>query len=913
MAGARARRGPSEMIVLGVGLAGLAVTLLIQLFSSNLLRLGRAELAGLYLCAAAITAAGLILSWRTERRKRRGMRIRDLRAWLALVAPDGPELPRVADVDPYGEIGVTRSLYSRDRIDPYLRRLRVDDDLEAALRRDNFVLLVGRSKAGKSRTAFEAVRRTMPDARLLVPRPGAEALRGLLELDPPLALDQKVPVVVWLDNLERYLSASGGVDLDTLARLATLTDKVVIVGTIRSNLRQSLLGTEGESGRAARLVLDQARSIIVPSDLDEAEAEEAGRLYPQEKFERGIGEQLVAAPALERRYHDGFLSDDIGRVGWALVQAAVDWSRVGMFRSISEPELIELARHYLPPRGMWSNPDAAGIAAGLAWAVAEPHNAPVALLEEEGPQGSGRAFKAFDYIVSYGDEDKSGMAPEPSSVAWDFALEHCDHFEALQVAGVAEFRQQPEVAQRATILAGQSDQPLVASLAGYLAGSWAEMGGDKVAARSAYQRAADLGTPGDLTTAGLAAVNLSQLQREEGDLAAAKQSLRRAIGLCDPVGTPLAGINLGGILAEEGDLEGARWAYLQALHSLDQQGLDSELALNLTRSALGALGPVLHRLGDDVNAESTLRYAIELGGDGGSVTRPFLDLGAVLAAKGDQIAALEAYRRASSSKDITVAAAAHYAVATLLEDTDPAAAETAYRKVVDERPDLGDVVHYSLARLALRNGNTDAAIRAYERAADSGSDVAALASYDLGSLLRDVGRPSDAEAAYRRATTFGDAKIEAKAHVAIGALLRRRGELDGARVEFQRAIDSGYPDAAGPAYFNLGRLLETSGNRTGARTAYERSIESEDTEAAPHAACQLGYLLFDEGKLIEARDTFRIAVDSGNDVALPWGLIGLGDALQSLGDPQAARHVFERAARSTNREVRRAAGRRLNR
>jgi tetratricopeptide (TPR) repeat protein len=40
----------------------------------------------------------------------------------------------------------------------------------------------------------------------------------------------------------------------------------------------------------------------VPNDLDEAEAKAAGELYPQEKFERRIGDQLVAAPALERRY-----------------------------------------------------------------------------------------------------------------------------------------------------------------------------------------------------------------------------------------------------------------------------------------------------------------------------------------------------------------------------------------------------------------------------------------------------------------------------------------------------------------------------------------------------------------------------------------------------------------------------------
>ena len=88
-------------------------------------------------------------------------------------------LPTVAGTPIYGVVGVSRSIHlQHDPEPPYVRR-EVDELLDRALQQQRFVLVVGPSKAGKSRSAIEAVRRHFPASRLVVPRDGARALAGL--------------------------------------------------------------------------------------------------------------------------------------------------------------------------------------------------------------------------------------------------------------------------------------------------------------------------------------------------------------------------------------------------------------------------------------------------------------------------------------------------------------------------------------------------------------------------------------------------------------------------------------------------------------------------------------------------------------------------------------------------------------
>jgi hypothetical protein len=72
----------------------------------------------------------------------------------------------------------------------------------AAAERGGFVLLVGGSSVGKTRSAFEAVKALLPDWQLVHPAGPAE-VAGLAAAPSP-------QTVVWLDELQRYLDGQDG-------------------------------------------------------------------------------------------------------------------------------------------------------------------------------------------------------------------------------------------------------------------------------------------------------------------------------------------------------------------------------------------------------------------------------------------------------------------------------------------------------------------------------------------------------------------------------------------------------------------------------------------------------------------------------------------------------------------------------
>lgn len=122
---------------------------------------------------------------------------------LAVSPAEDGRLPRLSELSPY-RLGVSPSRYgSEDQrsADPYVRRS-ADAELDRALRNRPFVLVVGDSKAGKSRTAYEAAGRLTTngsphDPPVLAPRRAA-ALGPLLNLDPPLSCVRPRPCYGWM-------------------------------------------------------------------------------------------------------------------------------------------------------------------------------------------------------------------------------------------------------------------------------------------------------------------------------------------------------------------------------------------------------------------------------------------------------------------------------------------------------------------------------------------------------------------------------------------------------------------------------------------------------------------------------------------------------------------------------------------
>ena len=92
-------------------------------------------------------------------------------------------------------------------------------------------------------------------------------------------------------------------------------------------------------------VLSQAKLVRVASKLSTEDLAEARKHYPAEDFSsRGIGEQMVAADIVEDVYGS---AREACPEGWAVIQAAVDWRRIGVSRPVSRPVLYALFPRYL--------------------------------------------------------------------------------------------------------------------------------------------------------------------------------------------------------------------------------------------------------------------------------------------------------------------------------------------------------------------------------------------------------------------------------------------------------------------------------------------------------------------------------------------------------------------------------------
>ncbi len=118
---------------------------------------------------------------------------------------------------------------------PYIERDQ-QDALETAVVPGQAALVVGHSMSGKSRLAAKVIKQKCPDA-LLLPAESGKALRELFEggLDP-------AGLVVWLDDLERFLGMDG-LTVGLLNRLTT--GRAIVAATIRVEQRETVVVKKG--------------------------------------------------------------------------------------------------------------------------------------------------------------------------------------------------------------------------------------------------------------------------------------------------------------------------------------------------------------------------------------------------------------------------------------------------------------------------------------------------------------------------------------------------------------------------------------------------------------------------------------------------------------------------------------------
>jgi hypothetical protein len=368
-------------------------------------------------------------------------------AALAELVVDG-DLPRIADLNPY-RLGATASAFgnSQDygRQDPYVPRLGndVDHRLFKALDGSDLVLLVGPSKAGKTRTCFEAILKHSPHARLLAPLPGMFARL----VEHPRVQDSDDAVVVWLDDLDRFLTHSSSLTPALLARLTNRSGRTIAIATLRSEARARLREATGELTRDARLLLEQARTIhLASTSSDPSEQSLAAAIYPNQDIRHGLAEGLAGAPRLLEGHDDALHTNPVLH---AVVEAVVDWARAGRADPIPEQTLIAVVIDSLQHTRLDLEVTEKQAQNAISQARTPQFGAGrVAALTTHQLHVDQRGYRPFDYLVASADGQDRPPRPIPERM-WRWVLHEADVDVAADVGIAADLRGNRSVATRA--------------------------------------------------------------------------------------------------------------------------------------------------------------------------------------------------------------------------------------------------------------------------------------------------------------------------------------------------------------------------------------------------------------------------------------------------------------------------------
>lgn len=338
--------------------------------------------------------------------------------------------PYVKDVTVF-ELGVHRSRWGRgeEQEIPYVPR-DADHELREAVRdwmRDGgLLLLVGDSTAGKTRSAAQVIRTFLPNSRILIPEP-EDDLREL----PDLMSNMADPVIVWLDDLERYFSATS-VSVNLLANLKG--SKALLLATVRDHIYDMYAdaprnhSSDGFGQGVDRLHLQAGARV-----LNAAQLVRFGRLWSDDELARaastgdtrliaavesrgpyGVAEYLAAGPELHHELIRANRSSSSGGHprGVAVAMAAIDLVRAGVRWPVPTSFLQELHHHYLTDPALRPEP----WGAALQWATSVRLGVTSILL----PGAIDGSWYPFDYLVDVVERGEASQSV--TDQAWKSAL-----------------------------------------------------------------------------------------------------------------------------------------------------------------------------------------------------------------------------------------------------------------------------------------------------------------------------------------------------------------------------------------------------------------------------------------------------------------------------------------------------------
>jgi hypothetical protein len=286
------------------------------------------------------------------------------------------------------------STYVERDADVNLRRL-----LKAGVEKGGFILLVGNSCSGKTRSLYENVRSLLPDWYFFHP----VTVHDFIEY-----AQSPVPqTIVWLDELQNYLHGAEGITANQIRTLLRSDARTVIVATLWASRYATYsrlpAPREFDPFIYERELLKLAQIIDIPDYLSTREQERAtdiARLDPKinialRSTDYGMTQVLAAAPQLVHRFES-----TPTRYSKAVLTAALDARRLGVQGPLTV-ELLRSAAHGYLTRHERGRAPADWFSAAMDYAIEPLAGATSALTPLADEAGSVIGYDAADYLAQY--------------------------------------------------------------------------------------------------------------------------------------------------------------------------------------------------------------------------------------------------------------------------------------------------------------------------------------------------------------------------------------------------------------------------------------------------------------------------------------------------------------------------------
>ncbi len=262
------------------------------------------------------------------------------------------------------------------------------------------------------------------------------------------------------------------------------------------------------------------------------------------------------------------------------------------------------------------------------------------------------------------------------------------------------------------------------------------------------------------------------------------------------------------------------------------------------------LGAVYYAEGQYDSARVHLEHALEVAP---GFAAAHLTLGLVHHARGEQDAALAAFRKTVQEDSLSVAR-----MGIVSSDTVYAWARSQYDKLMEGSPNLA-VAHTAMAIVYNQGGYLNEAVHHYRQAiADDSTYVDAYTN--LGKVYTDTEEFEKAADAYETVLTLSPPEDQLpRIHLNLGVSYMGMDRVDDAIREWKRAVElaPGYMDA----YMNLGTAYQNKNMPDSTGVVWKKALEVGGRSVVPRVA--LARLALAEGRLSDALVYYREILDLG--------------------------------------------------